>query len=140
LDDAEVVVRDVDGEYHTKGQASRGTKIGAVGGGLLGLLIAGVFFPIAGIALGALAGAGIGAMAGTGIDKKFVEDVKEALKPGSSALFLVLREGNAAALVGALKPHEGTLFQTSLDPEAEETLRRVLSDGVGWSPDAPKEE
>ncbi len=46
--------------------ADTGVKAGAVGGGILGLIIASVFFPIGGMLLGAAAGALIGKMAHLG--------------------------------------------------------------------------
>jgi uncharacterized membrane protein len=139
LDDAQVISRDAEGNVHSKGQIDRGVGIGAVGGGLIGLLLAGIFFPIGGIILGALAGAGLGKMAGLGVDKKFIKEVQEAVKPGTSALFLVVKHANFAALRATLQPHEGSIYQTSVSPEDEETLTRALSDGVAWNPETPPE-
>jgi uncharacterized membrane protein len=127
LDDAAVVVRDQEGKVHVKNETERGVKIGAVGGGLLGLLVAGIFFPIAGLVIGAVGGALVGKAFDTGIDKKFVKEVSEKLQPGTSALFVIVREGNPDVAVAALKPYKGTVLQTSFPPEAEEELRRILS-------------
>ncbi len=139
LDDAQIIVRDADGKVYAKGQADRGMKVGAVAGGAIGLLLAGIVFPIGGLVLGALAGAGIGKMAGLGVDKKFIQNVQDALKPGNSALFLVVRHANFAALRATVAPHEGTIYQTSVSSEDEESLRRALSDGVAWNPETPPE-
>jgi uncharacterized membrane protein len=139
LDDAQVISRDAEGKIHSKGQIDRGVGIGAVGGGLIGLLLAGLFFPVAGILIGALAGAGLGKMAGLGVDKKFIKEVQEAVKPGTSALFLVVRHANFAALRAVLQPHEGSIYQTSISPEDEETLKRALGDGVSWTAETPPE-
>jgi uncharacterized membrane protein len=139
LDDAQVIARDAEGKIHAKGQMDRGMKIGAVGGGAIGLLIAGLLFPIGGLVIGALAGAGIGKLAGVGVDKKFIKDVQDALKPGNSALFLVVNHANFAALRATVAPHEGTIYQTSVSSEDEESLRRALSDGVAWTPETPPE-
>jgi uncharacterized membrane protein len=126
LDDSAVVVRAEDGKVHVKDQMDRGVKVGAVTGGLLGLLIAGLFFPIAGIVVGILGGMGVGALSHLGIQKSFVKEVSDALQPGTSALFLIIREANANAVLAALKPYQGKVYQTSLDEEDEESLRRVL--------------
>ena len=128
LDDSAVVVRDQDGKVHVHNQVDRGIKVGAVGGGLLGLLIGAIFFPVAGLVIGVLGGMGVGALADLGIQKSFVKDVSHQIQPGTSALFLVVRQANANVVVAALKPYKGEVYQTSLDSEDEDTLRRVLSE------------
>ena len=131
LDDSAVVVRDQDGKVHVKNELDRGVKIGAIGGGVLGVLIGGIFFPFAGLLVGVLGGMGVGALTGLGIQKSFVKDVSDALEPGTSALFLIIRNANADAVVAALKPYKGKLYHTSLDPADEETLRNVLKKRIG---------
>lgn len=128
LDDSAVVVKDENGKVHVKNQMDRGVKVGAVGGGLLGLLIASIFFPVAGIVVGVLGGMGVGALADMGIQKSFVKEVSQSITNGSSALFVIVRESNPAAALAALRPYKGTVYQTSLDPEDEESLRRALKD------------
>ena len=126
LDDSAVVVKDEDGKVHVKNEMDRGDKIGAVGGGLLGLLLATVFFPIGGLIIGAWGGALVGKAFGTGVDKKFVEDVEEHMQPGTSAIFFLIREGNADVAAAALRPYKGKVLQTTLPSEDEAALRRVL--------------
>ena len=127
LDDSAVVVKDAEGKLHVKNQTDRGVKIGAIGGGTLGLLIGSVFFPFAGLIGGALAGAVVGKMADMGVDQQFVHEVGTALQPDTSALFILVREANPAAALSALKPYEGQVYHTSLPSETEEELRRILS-------------
>lgn len=127
LDDSAVVVKDEEGKIHVKNEMDRGVKIGAIGGGLLGLLIGGIFFPVAGLLVGVLGGALVGKSADVGIDQKFVKDVSEALQPGTSAIFFLVREANADVALAALKPYKGTVYHTSFPPEAEKELRRILS-------------
>jgi uncharacterized membrane protein len=126
LDDSAVVVKDEEGKIHIKNEMDRGVKIGAIGGGALGLLLAGVFFPIGGIVIGALAGGLLGKAADLGIDQKFVKEVGEALEPETSAIFFVVRDATPDVAVAALRPYKGTVYQTSFPPEAEEELRRIL--------------
>jgi uncharacterized membrane protein len=125
IDDAAVIVKDESGKVKVKNQADTGVKWGAFGGGVLGVLLAGIFFPLAGIAIGAAAGALIGKSLNLGVDKKFVQDVTESLKPGSSALF-VIGSGNPAVVRAAFEPYKGTLLQTTLDTEGVEQLKDAL--------------
>ena len=126
LDDSAVVVRDEKGKYHTKDQFDRGVKVGAGVGGVLGLLLAVVFAPLAGLVLGALAGGLIGASTDLGISKKFIKDVEADMDPGTSAIFFIIREGDPTMALAALKPYKGTVYQTSLDPDDEARLQKVL--------------
>jgi uncharacterized membrane protein len=127
LDDSAVVVKDQEGKVHIKNETDRGVKVGAVGGGALGLLIGSVFFPFAGLVGGALVGAVVGKMVDLGVDQKFVDDVAAALKPDSSALFVLVRQANASAAISALKPYQGQVYHTSLPSDTEQELRRILS-------------
>lgn len=125
IDDWAVIVKEADGKINVKETSSKGAKTGAVGGGLIGLLLTSVFFPIAGIVIGAVAGALIGHSMTDHVDKKFVEEVKNALAPNSSALF-VLGKGSPDAVAAAMRPFEGTLYHTNLDPDREQQLRDAL--------------
>jgi uncharacterized membrane protein len=89
--------------------------------------VGGIFFPLAGLLVGALGGGLVGKLADTGIDQRFVKEVSEDLQPGTSALFLIVREANPNVALSALKPYKGTVRHTSFPPEAEEELRRILS-------------
>ena len=126
LDDSAVVVKDEKGKIHVKDQMDRGVKVGAVTGGLLGILLASVFFPIGGLIIGAVAGGLIGSAAGLGISKSFVKEVSESMTENSSALFIIVRDGDPDLAVAALRPYQGKILQTTLSPEDEETLRRTL--------------
>jgi uncharacterized membrane protein len=126
LDDSAVVVKDEHGKVHVKDESDRGVKVGAVGGGLLGLLIAGIFFPVVGLVVGALGGALVGSSLDLGIQKSFIKEVSDSLQPGSSAIFVIVRDANPDYALGVLRNYEGQVFQTSLSPEDEESLRHAL--------------
>jgi len=130
LDDSAVVVKDQEGKVHIKNETDRGVKVGAVGGGALGLLIGSVFFPLAGLIGGAIAGAIVGKLADLGVDQKFVDEVGAVLKPDSSAIFVLVREANPAAAIAALKPYKGQVYHTSLPSDTEQELRDILSKGM----------
>jgi uncharacterized membrane protein len=127
LDDSAVVVRDEDGKYHTKDQLDRGIKVGAGLGGVLGLFLAVVFAPLAGLVLGATLGGLIGKTFDLGISKKFIKDVEADMEPGTSAIFFIIRDADPTMALAALKPYKGTVYHTSLDPDDEEHLQRILS-------------
>jgi len=72
------------------------------------------------------AGAGIGASANLGIDKKFVKDLEAAIPNNGSGIIIYTRSANPSALIGALEPFHGTIFQTTLEGDDEATLHRML--------------
>jgi uncharacterized membrane protein len=125
LDDAAVIVKDADGKLNVDNEVDRGVKIGAIGGGLLGLLLS-FMFPVAGIVVGAAGGALVGRLADLGIDQQFVKDVSTALQPNSSALFVIVRDTDPSIVISALEPYRGTLHHTTLDPTVEAELRHAL--------------
>ena len=126
LDDAAVIVRDMDGKFKVHGQKDRAVKTGAWAGGAIGLLLGSIFFPIGGIVLGALAGAGIGAAAHVGIDKQFIKSVEENMPNGSSAIIVYAQQADPNAVRAVLEPFHGHIFQTTLESDAEDTLRRQI--------------
>lgn len=126
FEDTALIERDPDGTAHVRNEISGTTEAATLAGAVIGGLL-GFIFPVAGIAIGAAAGAAVGASLGTGVEPEFVDEVKETLRPGRSALFLVVRESYADATVAALRPFRGDVLQSTLSSEAEEALRQALS-------------
>ena len=126
FEDTALVERAADGTVHVKNELTGATETGAAIGAVVGALVS-FFFPVVGLALGAAGGAAVGAMFKTGVESSFVDEVKQQLRPGRSALFLVVRRGSTDAIVAALEPFKGEVIQTTLSPDAEEELRRVLA-------------
>jgi uncharacterized membrane protein len=125
IQDMAVVEKDADDKVHVHHGVDTTTAGGAIGGGVLGLLLGLVFFPIGGLIIGAAAGAFIGRSLHHNVDKKLIEDVTNDLSANSSALFVV-GDGSPAAVVGALEPFKGKVYQTTVDPETEAQLQAAL--------------
>ena len=128
MEDAVVVTRDPNGKTKLH-QAVSLTGAGAVGGAFWGMLIGLLFLnPF----LGAVVGAGAGALAGKfrdlGLDDKMMKDIGDSLKPGTSALFVLLRKVTADKVLDGLKAFvgKGKVFQSSLNKDDENALREVL--------------
>ena len=130
MEDAVVVTRDPNGKARLH-QATSLTSVGAVTGGFWGMLIGLLFLnPL----LGAIVGAGAGAISGKfrdiGVDDNMMKEVGTSLKPGTSALFLLVRKVTADKVLDGLKPFvgKGRVFQSSLSKDDEKALRDALEE------------
>ena len=132
LEDAVVVTRDQNGKTKLD-QAVNLTSAGALGGGFWGMLIGMIFLnPLLGFALGAGAGALSGKFSDIGLDDKMMKDLAPSFKPGSSALFVIVRRATTDKVLEGLKQFagKGKVFQTSLNKDDEEALRDALEVGL----------
>jgi uncharacterized membrane protein len=122
------ISRDPEGKYHvhtSHGGASAGG--GAMWGGFWGLLFGMLFFiPFAGLAFGAAMGGLFGHLGEKGIDKAFQEQVRDHLKPGTSALFMVIEQATPDKAVAALQQYGGNVIKTSLSDEDTKKLQDAL--------------
>ncbi len=127
-DQVAAISRDLEGKYHvhtTHGGASAGG--GAAWGGFWGLLFGLLFFiPVIGLAFGAGMGALFGHMGEKGIDKQFQQQVRDYVKPGTSALFLIIEQVTEDKAVAALQQYGGTVIKTSLSEEDTQKLQEAL--------------
>jgi uncharacterized membrane protein len=125
FEDTAIVQLDPNGTAHVKNEVSgtteKATAIGAVVGAVVSFM-----FPLVGAAVGAAAGAIIGRAMDTGVSGSFVDDVKSTLRPGRSALFLVVRSSDLDATVAALRPFRGDVIQTTMPTEVEEAIEQAL--------------
>ena len=126
LDDAAVVIRKPDGKVKVK-QAVSLVGAGALGGAFWGMLIGVIFLmPWLGLAIGAASGALGGAFSDIGVNDDFIKEVGKTIKPGHSALFLLVRDVQEDKVLEDLKGFDATLLQTSLSKEDDAKLREVF--------------
>jgi uncharacterized membrane protein len=83
--------------------------------------------PLTGPAVRALVGAAGGAAAGVGIGDDFVREVQALMKPGTSALFVLDREGDMAAILQGIRGLGGTVLKTNVDLERAKLIQSTLA-------------
>ena len=129
LEDAVVAVKNDKGKVKLN-QAVSMTSAGALSGGFWGSLIGLMFLnPLLGLVVGASAGAISGALTDVGIDDNFMKELGASMTPGSSSLFVLLRNPTAAPdkVLEELKGTGGTILKTSLSHEDEARLQAALN-------------
>jgi len=128
-DQVAAITRDSSGKYHTTTSHSGVSGAGgAVWGGFWGLLFGLLFFiPIAGWAMGAGFGALFGHLGKNTIDRQFQDQVRDYVKPGTSALFMIIERATPDKAIDALKQYGGTVFKTSLSDEDTAKLQEALT-------------
>ena len=96
-------------------------------GGFWGTLIGLIFLhPLFGLALGAAAGAFAGALTDIGIDDKFMKELSQRVRPGSSVLFVLVRQATPDRVLDEMERLEGRVLHTSLSHEDEQRLRAAI--------------
>jgi uncharacterized membrane protein len=129
MEDVVVVTKDDKSEVKLH-QAVNLTAAGAASGSFWGLLLGMVFLnPLLGVVAGAGAGAISGKFSDIGIEDTFMKDLGETFKPGTSALFVLVRKSTPDKVLEALKGFGGKVLKTSLTVDKEETLRKALGQG-----------
>jgi uncharacterized membrane protein len=128
LEDSVVVTRNAKGRVKLD-PATNLTAAGAIGGGFWGMLIGMIFLnPLFGAAVGATAGAIAGSRQDIGVNDQMVREVGQSMKPGTSALFILVRRATLDKVLDELKPFagKGKIFQSSLTKDDEAALREAL--------------
>ncbi len=121
-----VIVRDREGDFHVHTShhpVGTGATWGMFWGFLFGLLF---FIPFFGLAIGAGLGALMGKASKIGLDREFEEQVRDMLKPGTSALFLMVEKVTPDKAVEALSTFGGTVLKSSLSKQGEAELQEAL--------------
>ena len=121
-----VIIRDESGKFKTITNAhavGAGASYGMFWGLLFGMLF---FVPFLGMAFGSGLGALVGKVEQTGIDRSFQDRVRDLLKPGTSALFMVIENATPDNAIAVLCNFGGTVLKSSLSEDAEAKLQEAL--------------
>jgi uncharacterized membrane protein len=129
LEDAAIIRRDRNGKLHVTTPAHHavawGTFSGLFWGVLIGLLFLFPLAPLVGVA-GGIMGAALGAAGNLGVKDDFRQRVQDMVKPGTSAILVIVRKVTTDKFLEALRPYGGTVLQTSLPHNAEQQLMKTL--------------
>ena len=130
LEDAAIVSWPPGAKKPKTKQTSNLAGAGALGGAFWGMLFGLLFFiPFLGLAIGAGMGALMGAFSDYGIDDSFINQVRDQVTPGTSALFLMTSNVTIDKVVPELKKYNPQLISTNLSAEQEEKLKAAFAEG-----------
>jgi uncharacterized membrane protein len=102
---------------------------GALGGMFWGMLFGLIFLvPLLGAAIGAGIGALSAALTDVGIDDKFIDQVKNRVTPGTSALFTLTSGAVVDRVVEAFRGMQAEVISTNLSSEQEAQLREMFAE------------
>jgi uncharacterized membrane protein len=129
LDDVAVVVRHPDGSFTLNREEfpAASNVVGCSVVGFIAGLVVGA--PMTGATIGAMiGGAGSAAVsASAGIGDDFVREVKELMKPGTSAIFVLDHEGDMDVILRAIRGLGGTVLKTNVDLERAQLIQSTLA-------------
>ena len=146
LKDGVAVYRDYHGtlkmDENIRPTEKEGAAMGAMWGGLFGMLLAIPFTggasaaTAAALATGALSGGALGAATGAlsvdtwredyGLTEDFVRGVSTMIEPGDSAIFALIRTTNPQLLADVFRGRGGQILRTTLTPEQSRKVQDVL--------------
>ncbi len=120
------IIHDSNGKFRTvtnQHEVGAGATWGMFWGFLFGILF---FVPVFGMAMGAAFGALGGKLAKGSIGKEFQEQVRSALQPGTSALFMIVEQMTTDKALDSLSRFGGEVIKTSLSDEEEAEIQKHL--------------
>lgn len=130
IEDACVVIKDTSGRIKIH-QSHNLPLLAAAGGAVLGTLLGMLFAaPYVGAAVGATAGIMGGTLADIGVDDDFMASVGSEMKPGTSALFLLLHHMTIDKSIPELAKHGGRILHTSFSRAQEERVKKMFESGI----------
>ncbi len=131
LEEAAVAVRNAEGKVRLH-HVSHFTFPLALSGGFVGMLAGLLVLNPVLAAIGMVVGTGVGAVLGAlkeiGIDEEFMDELASHLKPGSSALFILVKSAKPEVVSEELKRFHGKLLQTTLSHMDEDKLRAAIEE------------
>jgi len=133
LDEVVVAVRETTGKVVLH-HASHLTLPGALSGGFLGTFIGVMLlnpvFAVLGFAAGTVLGAVAGSLEDVGVEDELVKNLAEHLKPGTSALFALVKLEAADKVAEHMRKSGGSVFQTTLAHTDQTKLQAVLDEAA----------
>ena len=135
LRDAVIVTKDADGKTAVREtidpQPGRTAVSGAMWAGLFGLILGGPVGWLAGTALGAGAGAVTARVVDLGISDEWVAWFREAVRPGTATVALLVSDLNQSALVEEAGRFTGAhLVYANLDPGTLDRISEALGEAT----------
>jgi uncharacterized membrane protein len=127
IDETAIIVKDAEGNVRTSQDVNKTAK-GQHTGHVLGLVTAAITGTMPFIMAGTLAGKLIGWLTDDGITNKFIKEMTEGLKPGTSAMVILGRSDpeRRAQVVERLRAFGPKLLESDLPPELEQKLTTAL--------------
>lgn len=126
LEDSVVVVKEQDGTVRYN-QMHKMARRGGIAGSITGLIVGSIFFtPLIGAALGAITGAISASLSNAGIDDKFMKDLSRDFKPGSSALFTLVRKADVERVRESFLGFGGKILVNSVSKDNEAAIQELL--------------
>ena len=129
LEDVAVVARHVDGSFtlDRKPFPAVSNVLGSSVAGFFAGLVLGA--PLTGAAVGAVVGAAGSAavLASAGVGDDFIGEVKQFMKPGTSAVFVLDYEGDMDVILYGIRGLGGTVLKTNVDVERAKLIQSTLA-------------
>ena len=105
------------------------TQPGALWGGFWGVVLALIFLtPLAGPTFGAAAGAFAGSLSDFGVGDDFVRRVRDAVTPGTSAMFVIGSSDSVDAIAAEIDHGDVELIRSTLSHEQAQHLLDALGE------------
>jgi uncharacterized membrane protein len=122
-----VVRKGMDGKITSREPGDISGRGGAVAGAVVGgvlTLVGGPLGLVAAAAVGGAAGGVVGHAVDRGIPDRYVRDLGRALRPGTSALVVLVTQDGEAALLDKLAPLDGRVLRLAL---TDEMIKRLTA-------------